>query len=232
MNETEKEAAEHPLLLPQCCLLPHMMEKSSALSWTCCSICILPSHRNHSCCFITVLGCLFFHRALNVNPFHPPRFCSRDVPIRPRTKRTTRCNTKYPECTDSSSGLDYIIRNRFTFLQPESISVSWVWNCVVGLLPSRTIQTSSYNHQQIRFSISQHAAVAMRFLSTSKDWLARDEGCCKYKYSYCPELCCSSDFSLLFNQVIRQACFMAEYLQRHHSFVSLVCYNAQLKCTC
>lgn len=178
MNETEKEAAEHPLLLPQCCLLPHMMEKSYALSWTCCSICILPSHRNHSCCFITVLGCLFFHRALNVNPFHPPRFCSRDVPIRPRTKRTTRCNTKYPECTDSSSGLDYIIRNRFTFLQPESISVCLIklglklccWTFTVENDPDEFLQSPADKIQYFAarrsrnaFSVNQQGLACQRW---------------------------------------------------------------------
>lgn len=178
MNETEKEAAEHPLLLPQCCLLPHMMEKSSALSWTCCSKCILPSHRNHSCYFITVLGCLFFHRALNVNPFHPPRFCSRDVPIRPRTKKTTRCNTKYPECTDSSSSLDYIIRNRFTFLQPESISVCLIklglklccWTFTVENDPDEFLQSPADKIQYFAarrsrnaFSVNQQGLACQRW---------------------------------------------------------------------
>lgn len=68
-------------------------------------------------------GMSFFSPGIECKSFSPSPFLFQRCSYTAENQKNNRCNTKYPECTDSSSGLDYIIRNRFTFLQPESISV-------------------------------------------------------------------------------------------------------------
>ena len=90
------------------------------------------------------ISSFFFSLGIEHKSFSPSQFLFR------RCSYTAE-NKKKKTSSSSMHGTD----SHFLQLKASAyVRESWVWNCVVGLLPSRTCQTSSCNHRQIRFSIS------------------------------------------------------------------------------